>query len=394
MNTNLSFDESFYVNYLMDSPISNRESFIVNHYFGSIKPLVTTNPIRMINLNSFNENLQKKDFCQKTFYDQNQGRFSQCEEEINLPSIHEIDNKAVEVLTNKVIEQKLKNSEKKPPVYFEKKTREKTFFKEIKKDEIKIECNLPKNEISYKPILVVTTPTPLKFINHTTTIVESMNNKIYIPIDYAKDYNKTEAFYAGKMHGAKRLELFEMACKFIEEKKGELKGYTIYFKNTTNSNAAVKYVVSDIDIKIMPKFCERAHISLINKILVKKGSDIFRLDGEIIFKKQILNLSDLLNFCDITKDYVNKIDGEMEYKLRYSAKKFLNDVLQGNKTSKEAGSAMKIMYSSELEKLKNFIENQKNLEDQAAIILSKEDKKLINKDSLQCIKGMMESFKS
>ncbi|MBA2367622.1 MAG: hypothetical protein H0V82_01185 [Candidatus Protochlamydia sp.] len=292
------------------------------------------------NGNSPTERIRLVDFISKDTKAKNQSSFNQKEfkhlvkqETLKpteaYPSLVQVNNTTTENLTTQFIEEKFKTFQKP-----EKKIREKTSTL-VNSNEIKTSENKENT---------------LKFVKLRGSVADkSFDNRQSDNINYAQDLTKKDYFDAGKLHIAKRLELYGELCKFIQNNKDELYGCNFPKKNNINEYAARQYVVPSkySDVKI-PYGSQRAHISLFNKIIVNQNNELNKIEGEILFKGTKISLNRLFNLCDITNSVINDIDGIMEFNLRTFGKDLLNGILKGDLTAEVAANYMNRAYHQEL----------------------------------------------
>ncbi len=172
------------------------------------------------------------------------------------------------------------------------------------------------------------------------------------------DFRFSPIEQVAKLHMWKRLNFFLVTCRYIANRAEHLKGcnFPTHSKNQFKAMAAVVPASSNKLTDHDSKF-ERAHISLINKIVVNKNNCLFTMEDklDITARKIETNLHHFFNICDIAPVIINSIDWYAEYYLRQFAYELLEAVKSGEERFEEVAHTFARSYGLRLIELQERI---------------------------------------
>lgn len=174
--------------------------------------------------------------------------------------------------------------------------------------------------------------------------------------DLATDFSsdKLVPYSVGEQHAWKRLNFFLVMGNYISNKATHLKDFELPIREQ-NQYMASAYVFPASSTP--QEGFERAHISILNKIVVKQDTNLFKLSGELTVQGKIkTSLHQFFNLCDVTPRLVNVIDGYAEFFLRDESISLLNKVKSGELTAMEAAAKFSRAYGLCMDELQERIE--------------------------------------
>jgi hypothetical protein len=157
-----------------------------------------------------------------------------------------------------------------------------------------------------------------------------------------EDFRSSECITGqiAERHMWKKLNFFLVMCQYIADKAPYLKNYDFPLRCKNQFQAIANIVPAsfkqrtDKDI-----YFECAHISLLNKIVLMKDKNLFKMDGDLTLTTTLkirTSVHQFFNICDIAPNRINSIDWYIEFYLRENAYKLLDLVKKGHQTFDEA----------------------------------------------------------
>lgn len=166
--------------------------------------------------------------------------------------------------------------------------------------------------------------------------IVKINETIEIQMDstkLAKDFRPKKFSYKdiGYEHVWKRLNFFLTMTHYLASKSPYLENEYIPMILEKDQFKTRTYFVPE-SYSTYPQepkgLYEKAHISLLNKIVFKQEEDgpLLQMKGKLTVKKENTTLTQFFNLCDLVPKVVNSIDGYAEFYLRERAIELLSGV--------------------------------------------------------------------
>ncbi len=199
----------------------------------------------------------------------------------------------------------------------------------------------------------------------------------------------------GYRHMQKRLSFFKEMSRYIQSKAHFLKDnhFPQYEKKQFKATA---YVVPSQTAGRSRTDFERAHVSILNKIVVKdRDNQLYKMEGALETADRVnTTVQEFFNICDIAPKAINSIDWYAEYHLRQYAYELLQGVKIGDITSTQAANIFAGEYNKCLNGLQKMIKIGR-IPNYMSVKMKKEMAKILaDKNSSEYVNGMLgASFK-